>query len=107
MNSSDHWIYAYSIALGFKKLEVSETFVTFDEPNLFVEPYDTIWIKLVATVIYLIGLGGCCIQYTFVVYEVNGYAASYRTVINQLVSCCYFLVSSRNYNILYFILSQY
>ena len=104
MNSSDHWIYAYPIVLGFKKLEVSETFVTFDEPNLFVEPYDTIWIKLVATVIYLIGLGGCCIQYTFVVYEVNGYAASYRTVINQLVSCCYFLVSSRNYNILYFIL---
>ena len=34
------WIYTYPIALGFKELEVSETFVTFDEPNLFVEPYD-------------------------------------------------------------------
>ena len=93
MNSSDHWIYAYPIALGFKKLEVSETFVTFDEPNLFVEPYDKLWIKLAATVLYLIGLGGSYIQYTFVVYEVKGFAASYRTAMNQLVSFCYFLVS--------------
>ena len=87
------WIYTYPIALGFKELEVSETFVTFDEPNLFIEPYDNSWIKLAATVIYLIGLSGSCIQYTFVVYEVNGYAASFRTAINQLVSSCYFLVS--------------
>ena len=77
------WIYTYPIALGFKELEVSETFVTFDEPNLFVEPYDNSWIKLAATVIYLIGLSGSCIQYTFVVYEVNGYAASFRTAINH------------------------
>ena len=40
MSSSDRWIYAYPIALVFKESEVSETFVTFDEPNLFVEPYD-------------------------------------------------------------------
>ena len=93
MSSSDRWIYAYPIALVFKESEVSETFVTFDEPNLFVEPYDNLWIKLAVTVIYHIGLGGSCIQYSFVIYEVNGYAASFRTAINQLVSCCYFLVS--------------
>ena len=92
MNSSDFWVYAYPIALGFTESEVPETFVTFNEPNLFVEPYDNLWIKLAATVVYLIGLGGSCIQYTFVVYEVKGYAASYRTVINQLVSFSYFLV---------------
>ena len=92
MNSSDFWVYAYPISLGFTESEVPETFVTFNEPNLFVEPYDNLWIKLAATVVYLIGLGGSCIQYTFVVYEVKGYAASYRTVINQLVSFSYFLV---------------
>ena len=93
MNSSDCWIYAYPIALGFAESEVSETFVTFNEPNLFVEPYDKLWIKMAATVLYLIGLGGSYIQYTFVVYEVKGFAASYRTAMNQLVSFCYFLVS--------------
>ena len=77
---------------NWQNSEVPETFVTFNEPNLFVEPYDNLWIKLAATVVYLIGLGGSCIQYTFVVYEVKGYAASYRTVINQLVSFSYFLV---------------
>ena len=96
MSSSDRWIYAYPISLGFKESEVSETFVTFDEPNLFVEPYDNLWIKLAATVIYLIGVVGCCIQYSFVIYEVNGYAASFRTAISQLVSFCYFLVSFKN-----------
>ena len=95
MNSS-HWIYAYPVALVFEETEHTETFVTFDEPNLFVEPYDILWIKLAATVIYLIGLIGSCIQYSFVVYEVNGYAASFRTAINQLVSSCYFLVTYIN-----------
>ena len=95
MNSS-YRIYAYPVALVFEEIEHSETFVTFDEPNLFVEPYDILWIKLAATVIYLIGLIGSCIQYSFVVYEVNGYAASFRTAINQLVSSCYFLVSYIN-----------
>ena len=99
MSSSDRWIYAYPIALVFKESEVSETFVTFDEPNLFVEPYDNLWIKLAATVIYLIGVVGSCIQYSFVIYEVNGYAASFRTVISQLVSSCYFLVSLKNYEL--------
>ena len=96
MNSSDRWVYTYPIALVFKESEVSEIFVTFDEPNLFVEPYDNLWIKLAATVVYLIGVVGCCIQYSFVIYEVNGYAASFRTAISQLVSFCYFLVSFKN-----------
>ena len=93
MNSS-HWIYAYPVALVFEETEHTETFVTFDEPNLFVEPYDNLLIKLAAIVIYLVSLVGSGIQYCFVLYEVNGHAASFRTAINQLVSSCYFLVRS-------------
>ena len=92
MNSSV-LIFAYPVALEFNKNETKELFVTFDEPNLFIEPMDSLWIKLAATFVYLIGLSGCCIQYIFVVYEVNGYAASFRTAMNQLVSSSYFLVS--------------
>ena len=93
MNSSHQWIYAYPVALGLEESDLIETFVTFDEPNLFVEPYDNLWIKLAATAVYLVGVFGSCIQYSFVAYEVNGYGASFRTAINQLVSTCYFLVS--------------
>ena len=82
-------IFAYQVQLDF---ENQEHFVTFDEPNLFIEPYD-IWIKLIATVTFLIGLCGAFIQFAFIFYEANGYAASYRTAINQLVSSSYFTVS--------------
>ena len=86
-------IYGYPLELKFTDLELQEYFVTLDEPNLFVEPYDSLWIKLAATVTYLIGLAGSFIQYSFVLYEANGYLASFRTAINQLVSSGYFIVS--------------
>ena len=47
-------IYGYPLELKFTDLELQEYFVTLDEPNLFVEPYDSLWIKLAATVTYLI-----------------------------------------------------
>ena len=87
------FIYSYTLALHLNNLTVQEYFVTFEEPNLFVEPYDNLWIKLAATVIYLFGICGAFIQYSFVLYEANGYLASFRTVINQLVSSGYFIVS--------------
>ena len=92
-NKMNRLIYAYPLELKFTDLELQEYFVTLDEPNLFVEPYDSLWIKLAATVTYLIGLAGSFIQYSFVLYEANGYLASFRTAINQLVSSGYFIVS--------------
>ena len=79
--------------MSYKDEEFIEFFVTFDEPNLFVEPYDSLGIKMTATVFYLIALLGAFIQYSCIIYEVNGYAASFRTAINQLVSAAYFMVS--------------
>ena len=65
MNSSD-LIYAYPIALKLENdEELSEAFVTFDEPNLFNEPYDSLGIKLAATGAYLVGLVGSGIQHTW------------------------------------------
>ena len=87
------WVYFYPLRMSYKDEEFIEFFVTFDEPNLFVEPYDTLGIKMTATVFYLIALLGAFIQYSCIIYEVNGYAASFRTAINQLVSAAYFMVS--------------
>ena len=91
-------IYAYSIMLGNE--DHQEIFVTLEEPNIFTEPYDSIWIKLAGLLVYLVGLSGSCILYSFVMYEATGRAASFRTLINQLVSYSYFSVSnlfSNNY----------
>ena len=82
------WVYAYPVILNLEE-ELDEFFITFDEASLYVEPYDTPWIKLGATIIYLIGLWGSYIQYSFIINEVNGYAASFRTAINQLVRAAY------------------
>ena len=87
------WVYLYPLRMSCKDEEFIEFFVTFDEPNLFVEPYDSLGIKMTATVFYLIALLGAFIQYSCIIYEVNGYAASFRTAINQLVSAAYFMVS--------------
>ena len=86
------WTYAYPVTLGLEEYNSSELFVTSEEPNLSVEPYDNLWMKLAAKVLYLLGLCVSCIQYSFVAYEVKGNAASFRTAINQLVSSCYFSV---------------
>ena len=85
-------VFAYPIHFGNN--ETFEYFVTHDEPNLFTEPFESLWIKLVATAVFSLGLIASCIQYSFVYYEFNGLAASFRTVVNQLVSWSYFLVST-------------
>ena len=84
-------IYAYPVVLSFEDHQA--IFVTLEEPNIFTEPYDSIWIKMAATLVYLVGLWASCILYSFVFYEATGRAASFRTVINQLVSYSYLSVS--------------
>ena len=97
MNSSatknNHLVFAYPVALGFAEVETEEVFITLTEPNLFVEPIESLWTKMAATGIYLMALCGGFVQYTFVVYEMNGFGASFRTAINQLASACYIMVS--------------
>ena len=96
MNTSrsiNQFVYGYPVELHFDNQLYLEYFVTFDKPNLFIEPYDNLWIKLAATFIFLLGLLGSSVQFSFIVYEACGYAASYRTAINQLVSSSYFAVS--------------
>ena len=91
--SMNQLVYGYPVELSFDNQSRHEYFVTFDKPNLFIEPYDNLWIKLAGTFIFLLGLLGSSVQFSFIVYEACGYAASYSTAINQLVSSSYFVVS--------------
>ena len=56
------------------------------------DPYDSVWLKFIAVLLYFICLLASAIMLAFVKYE-NGHHGDFRTVINQLLSNLYFMVS--------------
>ena len=64
-----------------------------NKDNYFLDPFDTLKIKILATISYILALPGCCVALGFIWYEASGRAGPYRTCINQLVSRLYLLVS--------------
>ena len=61
--------------------------------DLFTEPFEELWKKLLGTAAYAILIIGGFFLTTFVSYEFRGQAAHYRTVLNQLNSWYLILVS--------------
>ena len=59
----------------------------------FVDPYDSIWLKFVTILVYLIEIVSSFVCISFVIFETKGYAGHYRTLINQLLSYLYGAVS--------------
>ena len=55
------------------------------------DPYDSVWLKIIAILSYFIGLVTSVVMNTFVKYE-NGHHGNFRTVINQLLSNLYSMV---------------
>ena len=64
-----------------------------EEIEVWTDPYNSIPLKLLTIIIYLIELWASTIMLIFVVYETNGLFGHYRTVINQLLSYGYGAVS--------------
>ena len=62
------------------------------EEQLFLQdPYDSFWLKTIAILSYFIGLVTSAIMLEFIKYE--SYYGNFRTVINQLLSNLYAMVS--------------
>ena len=77
MNSSEH---------------IKETLLSFFEPEkieVWTDPYNSIPLKLLTIIIYIIELWASTIMLIFVSYETKGLFGHYRTVINQLLSFGY------------------
>ena len=55
----------------------------------WIDPFDSIVLKLLTIVIYIVELLASFIMLAFVSYETGGDAGHYRTVINQLLSYGY------------------
>ena len=71
---------------------VSMNEVNLEEQLLLQDPYDSIWLKIVAVLSYFIGLTNSAIMLAFINYE-NGHHGNFRTVINQLLYNLYASVS--------------
>ena len=63
-----------------------------EQPVLLQDPYDSVWLKFIAILSYFICLVASAIMLAFIKYE-NGHHGNFRTVINQLLSNLYFMVS--------------
>ena len=62
------------------------------EEQLFLQdPYDSFWLKTIAILSYFIGLVTSAIMLEFIKYE--SHHGNFRTVINQLLSNLYAMVS--------------
>ena len=59
---------------------------------LLQDPFDSVWLKVIAILSYFIGLVNSRIMLVFIKYE-NGHHGNFRTVINQLLSNLYSMVS--------------
>ena len=71
---------------------VSMNEVNLEQQSLLQDPFDSIWLKIVAVLSYFIGLTNSAIMLAFINYE-NGHHGNFRTVINQLLSNLYASVS--------------
>ena len=63
-----------------------------EQQLLLQDPYDSVWLKIIAILAYFIGLASSAIMLAFINYE-TGHHGNFRTVINQLLSNLYAMVS--------------
>ena len=59
------------------------------DTEIWEDPFDSIWLKIFTVIVYGIEIMSSIIMFAFVVYETNGLAGHYRTLINQLLSYHY------------------
>ena len=74
-----------NISMNDKDLELQQ------QQLLLRDPYDSVWLKILAIFSYYIGLVSSTIMVAFITYE-NGHHGNFRTVINQLLSHLYAMV---------------
>ena len=65
------------------------SFFSPEEIEVWTDPYNSIPLKLLTVIIYIIELWASTIMLIFVSYETQGLFGHYRTIINQLLSFGY------------------
>ena len=78
--------------LGNWTHDISMNDKNLEQQLLIQDPYDSVWLKIIASLSYMIGLVSSAIMLAFIRYE-TGHHGNFRTVINQLLSSMYAMVS--------------
>ena len=73
----------YDISMNLEQIE---------QQFLLQDPYDSVWLKIIAILFHFIGLLASATMLAFINYEI-GHHGNFRTVINQLLSNLYAMVS--------------
>ena len=81
--------------LGNWNWNISINLEQIEQQLLLQDPYDSIWLKFLAILFYFIGLLTSAIMLAFIKYE-SGHHGNFRSVINQLLSNLYAIVSLLN-----------
>ena len=87
----------YSNSTNFEKerIDTSQTLISsqfekdLQDTIIWNDPYDSVWLKLLAVIFYTVEVLASLIMFAFVKYETSGLAGHYRTLINQLLSYFY------------------
>ena len=66
-----------------------------EQQLLLQDPYDSVWLKIMAILFYFIGILASVIMLAFIKYETEHHG-NFRSVINQLLSNMYAMVSLPN-----------
>ena len=78
--------------------DVSVNLEQIEQQLLFQDPYDSVWLKIMTILFYFIGILASVIMLAFINYE-KEHHGNFRSVINQLLSNLYAMVSSLVYPI--------
>ena len=78
--------------LGNWTLDISVNYKYSEQQLLIQDPYDSNWLKIIAILFYFISLVSSAIMLAFINYETRHHG-NFRTVINQLLSNLYAMVS--------------
>ena len=72
--------------------DISVNLEQIEQQFLLQDPYDSMWLKVMTILFYFIGLLASAIMLAFINYE-SGHHGNFRSVINQLLSNLYAMVS--------------
>ena len=75
--------------------DISINLEQIEQQLLLQDPYDSVWLKIMAILFYFIGILASVIMLAFIKYETEHHG-NFRSVINQLLSNMYAMVSLPN-----------
>ena len=75
--------------------DISMNHKDLEQQLLLQDPYDSVWLKFIAIFSYFTDLVSSAIMWAFINYEI-GHHGNFRTVINQLLSNLYAMVSYKS-----------